>query len=33
MKFFPEYGFTQIDKIIQACKSQSGKIFIPKIIS
>tara|TARA_B100000900_G_scaffold416275_1_gene450907 strand:- start:2106 stop:3413 length:1308 start_codon:yes stop_codon:yes gene_type:complete len=27
---FSEYGFTQIDKIIKACKSQSGKIFYSK---
>ena len=29
-EIFSEYGFTQIDKIIQACKSQSGKIFYSK---
>tara|TARA_Y100001933_G_C18919399_1_gene530384 strand:+ start:9 stop:1187 length:1179 start_codon:yes stop_codon:yes gene_type:complete len=29
-EIFSEYGFTQIDKIIKACKSQSGKIFYSK---
>ena len=29
-EIFSEYGFTQIDKIIQACRSQSGKIFYSK---
>ncbi len=29
-EIFSEYGFTQIDKIIKACKSQSGKTFYSK---
>ena len=29
-EIFSEYGFTQIDKIIKACKSQSGKDILFK---
>lgn len=29
-EIFSEYGFTQVDKIIKACKSQSGKTFYSK---
>ena len=29
-EIFSEFGFSQIDKIINACKSQSGKIFYSK---